>query len=472
MPARRRNRKTQGSLAVQKEIEKLQDGVWMWANTIEASFATLPAELMKLPIAESYDHLVATINELIEAALCNPQHHAKYVKLLLALSTKVKPKNQNITFHSLLVQQVQEYLDYVKAECESAYEQRGDDKGPVTPLDEDAYSKKERFLAFTQLVVNLYDFNIVSYSFMTKSCKELLPEANNVRLVDQVKLECLCMLLTSYTDGNKKSLTHINAVGPYITQLRKFCEKKVTSARVRTTMWNTVAKYDQVMSTLHSAAAAAEKKKQAVPKPQKAQPANQPSVLPVQSHSDPLTVRAITIDFTRGARIREEPTGLRSSSSCGSFHSATDSLHSQDSTLKSWALPILPSTSKQPHTATYDQLVEMYVMCLQNHQLLEGLSGKTLAKNCGLTQPDFRHLQWMKKEGSSDLAGKANNIHLSVAKFLDEAERSLQQHMRAYYETVEKAAEEKINELVESLPANSRADINKRAYEASLFKSH
>lgn len=111
-------------------------------------------------------------------------------------------------------------------------------------------------------------------------------------------------------------------------------------------------------------------------------------------------------------------------------------------------------------------------MRLQNHQLLEGLSGKTLAKNCGLTQPDFRHLQWMKKDASPDLADRANKIHFSVTKFLEEAERSLQQHMRAYYESVEKAAEEKINQLVESLPANSRADINKRAYEAAFSKSH
>ena len=42
--------------------------------------------------------------------------------------------------------------------------------------------------------------------------------------------------------------------------------------------------------------------------------------------------------------------------------------------------------------------------------------------------------------------------------------------MKAYYQMVAQAAEEKINELVESLPADSRAEMNHKAYDTAFAR--
>ena len=42
--------------------------------------------------------------------------------------------------------------------------------------------------------------------------------------------------------------------------------------------------------------------------------------------------------------------------------------------------------------------------------------------------------------------------------------------MKAYYQMVAQVAEVKINQLVESLPADSRAEMNHKAYDTALAK--
>ncbi|GAV00444.1 hypothetical protein RvY_11291 [Ramazzottius varieornatus] len=108
----------------------------------------------------------------------------------------------------------------------------------------------------------------------------------------------------------------------------------------------------------------------------------------------------------------------------------------------------------------------MCEMRQRNYQRLQALNEKILVEDCGLIGPDFGYLQWMKRNTSSALAEQAGGISTAVDKFLKGAEGSVQQHMQAYYGTVEKATEETINELVESIPVNGRTDVNQKAYNA------
>ena len=100
----------------------------------------------------------------------------------------------------------------------------------------------------------------------------------------------------------------------------------------------------------------------------------------------------------------------------------------------------------------------------RNYQSLQVVTDKNLV------QPDFGYLQWMKENASPAMADKSVSLSTVMEKFLDEAEQSLQEHMKAYYQMVAQAAEDKINELVESLPADSRAEMNHNAYDTALAK--
>ena len=56
----------------------------------------------------------------------------------------------------------------------------------------------------------LYEYNVVSYSVMLNSCNQLLPDSDDIGQLDQVKLECLSILLTSYVNINGNVLSHLN----------------------------------------------------------------------------------------------------------------------------------------------------------------------------------------------------------------------------------------------------------------------
>ena len=167
--------------------------------------------------------------------------------------------------------------------------------------------------------------------------------------------------------------------------------------------------------------------------------------------------------------IKKEPTSEISTSSYASFHSIDDN-SSQEGSVKSWALPLIPIVPKVDNSTTFDKLVEVYEMRLRNNQYLQESEGKSLVKDSGLTKPNFCYLQWMRVNASSTLADTSASLSTAVGKFLSEAEHSLKEHMRAYHKTVEEAAGEKINELVEGLPANSRAEMNRKAYGTALAK--
>ena len=71
------------------------------------------------------------------------------------------------------------------------------------------------------------------------------------------------------------------------------------------------------------------------------------------------------------------------------------------------------------------------------------------------------------------MADKSVSLSTVVEKFSKEAEQSLreaQKHMEAYYQIVAQATEEEIGELVESLPADSRAEMNHKAYDTAFAK--
>ena len=105
---------------------------------------------MKLPLAESYDLLVAAVDQVILGALINLLHQVTYVKLLHSLSTKVKVKDQQYSFHSVVVERIQLYFVHLKNECAVAYGARSNQYDPVTPLENDVLAKKQHFLTFTQ----------------------------------------------------------------------------------------------------------------------------------------------------------------------------------------------------------------------------------------------------------------------------------------------------------------------------------
>ena len=113
----------------------------------------------------------------------------------------------------------------------------------------------------------------------------------------------------------------------------------------------------------------------------------------------------------------------------GSSHSLKDTSGQG----KSWALPLVPIVPKQHYSATLDKLVGVYEMRLCNHQSLQVVTDKSLVQNLNLLQPDFAYLQWMKENASPAIADKSVTLSTDVEKYLDEAEQSLQEHMKAYY---------------------------------------
>ncbi|GAV00443.1 hypothetical protein RvY_11290 [Ramazzottius varieornatus] len=94
---------------------------------------------------------------------------------------------------------MQEYFDFLKADCMHVFEQRGNISGAVSPLEENVISKKKRFLAITH-------------------CKGLFPETNNVAQFDQVKLECLGKLSMAFVEKNFKVPARLTSA--------RFCGKR------------------------------------------------------------------------------------------------------------------------------------------------------------------------------------------------------------------------------------------------------
>ena len=145
---------------------------------------------------------------------------------------------------------------------------------------------------------------------------------------------------------------------------------------------------------------------------------------------------------------------------------------SKDSSVTDWwNVPLEPIIPKQRHCATFDKLVGLYEKGLRNHQSLQVLADKSLVQNFGLVH--FGYLQWMEGNASPTMADKSVTLSTVVEKFSKEAEQSLreaQKHMEAYYQIVAQATEEEIGELVENLPADSRAEMNHKAYDTAFAK--
>ena len=150
--------------------------------------------------------------------------------------------------------------------------------------------------------------------------------------------------------------------------------------------------------------------------------------------------------------------------------SDSDAKFSIGGTTQRWAIPLQPLPVPPDTSSTFDKLVEAYETRHSNHQQQQALSGKILSATYGLMQPDFNHLPWLKRNSSSAVSDQADSLHLNVKSFLDEAERSLQAHMLKYHEIIAGATEDKINELVESLPANSRTEVNQNAHNTALAR--
>ena len=58
----------------------------------------------------------------------------------------------------------------------------------------------------------MYEYDAKFHSFVFECCEELLPESNDFDSTDEVmqlKLQCLCSLLTSYIERNKDGLAEM-----------------------------------------------------------------------------------------------------------------------------------------------------------------------------------------------------------------------------------------------------------------------
>ena len=56
----------------------------------------------------------------------------------------------------------------------------------------------------------MYEHEATFHSLVFECCEDLRPEGNELYSFDQVKLECLCKLLTPYIEKNKGGLAEMN----------------------------------------------------------------------------------------------------------------------------------------------------------------------------------------------------------------------------------------------------------------------
>ncbi|GAV00451.1 hypothetical protein RvY_11295-2 [Ramazzottius varieornatus] len=285
---------------------------------------------------------------------------------------------------------------------------------------------------------------------------------------EQVALECLCRLMSAFIEKNKCSASHLKSVECYFEQLRQHYPTKLTAKYYRT--------YSYMRGGLDAVAASATTMTAAA--------TLTPALTPAGADLRPKSVLKGEILKVPASVCKSSnmPTTLESDGPPDTapiidFSSTKNKLASSDADTnavparKSWAIPLQSPVSKPDEPAIFNKLVDVYEMRHRNHQRLQELKDKLLCKDAGLTAPDFGSLPWIKNHATSSSLDKVDTIQTTVIQLVEDTEKSLQHHMRQYYELVEKVTEDKIDELVESLPANSRADVNQKAYnEASLSR--
>ncbi|GAV00452.1 hypothetical protein RvY_11296 [Ramazzottius varieornatus] len=462
------------------EAEEIRDVVEnLLATASPANGKQLLHKLMKLPLAKSRNHLEVFSDSIIERAMFNPDKRESLVNLCqLAIRQNLQFRSskhvvddngyplQTYSFHEVLTYRLQHIFNVARIYYMSG-QAALDCFEDIEPADlillgEKSGEPKENYAAVSQFLVDLYACGIlfdpmIRAIFFDQATGPLVPSY-------ELDLQCLRRLLEVYVEKNKTSKEKLSKVAPHFDNLRKHLPSKLPEAAHYIYEYDDMKKALNILSTVERSDFI------------EMNPAQFGYLRTITTDADTTTYEFEgTASSTPTKLVSVQSTTLRNCvSSPKTQHVPQHSLKSIPKRRGKRRAILLPSQLSQETRSNgdlFDQLVYAYTVRRINDGHLRALESKDLTRKCRLSRPDFCYSQWAKKNGSAALVNKVNTHLATVTSLLERTERSLQQNTREYHRTVEKIVEKRIHELLDSLPANVRADVKRRAYDASLPNS-